>query len=208
MNRPHYDLVIAGAGMVGLGLAAALRGSGLRVAVLDARPPERWQGSAFDLRVSSLNLASQALLQEWGAWDAIAAGRTGAFHRIQVRDAVGGGQLEFDAADLGTALLGHIVENSLVQTAVLDRLGCDPDTSLLFPARVETWSSRPAGLELQLADGRRLHTRLLVGADGADSTVRELAEIPVVRHRRRPTRTTSRRRAAAETPCGRCRCRP
>lgn len=179
MSRPDYDLIIAGAGMVGLGLAAALRGSGLRLAVLDARPPERWQGGAFDLRVSALNLASQTLLQEWQAWDAIAAGRTGAFHRIQVRDAVGGGQVEFDAADLGTALLGHIVENSLVQTALLDRLGSDPDTSLMFPARVESWSGRPAGLELQLADGRRLRTRLLVGADGAGSTVRELAEIPV-----------------------------
>ena len=179
MSAGRYDVVVAGGGMVGLGLAAALTGDGTRVAVVEVRPPRRWQGGEYDLRVSALNLASQRLLEAWGAWPAMARARLGPFRRIEVRDGLAGGSVSFDAADLGTPQLGHIAENSLVQTALLDRLGQAEGFTLLAPAAVTGWTHTPDGLDLVLEDGRRLQTRLLVGADGADSTVREMTGITV-----------------------------
>lgn len=176
--KQEFDLIIVGAGVVGATLAAALCDSGLRIAVLDAREPPRFDPKAdWDLRVFALSPASQRLLDAVGAWKSIPAGRVCAYTAMQVWDATGRGRIHFDCAEVGAEALGYIVENRLLQHALWQRLEPARNITAIYPARPEAVHFDPQHVVLSLQGGGRLQARLLVAADGADSTLRKLADI-------------------------------
>jgi 2-octaprenylphenol hydroxylase len=177
--RYDYDLIVVGAGMVGATLACVLGQEGLRVAVLDRVPvPHYDPGGEVGLRVSSVSPASRRLLEIAGAWGTIAAARACPYRRMQVWDSgPPRGEIVFDCAELGTGELGHVVENALVQHALLARFAALPDVSLFAPAQPGALALDPMAARVQLEDGRTLSGRLVVGADGASSNVRALAGI-------------------------------
>ncbi|MEB6607220.1 FAD-dependent 2-octaprenylphenol hydroxylase [Aeromonas sanarellii] len=179
MQMQEVDVVIVGGGMVGLGLAAALKQSTLRVAVVEGRLPDPVLGAAPDNRVSALSLASQRILQGVGAWDGIAARRLQPYERMQVWEQDSFGQIAFDAASLRQGALGHIVENRVIQLALLEAIGGAGNIQLLTPARAKSLQSSAAGALLLLEDGRALSASLVVAADGAQSWVRRQADIPL-----------------------------
>lgn len=171
------DLIIVGAGMVGSALALALEHSGLEILVVDGGPlsvrPFATEG-AFEPRVSALSAASQRILERLGVWDGIAARRVSPYRDMRVWDGSGTGSVHFSAASVHAEVLGHIVENRVVQDALLDRLH-DSQIGLLGSARLEQLRRSGDGWLLTLADGRELRAPLLVAADGANSAVRRLA---------------------------------
>jgi len=155
------DVLIVGAGMVGSALALALQGSGLQVLLLDGSPLSVKpfdRDAAFEPRVSALSAASQRILERLGVWDGIVSRRASPYGEMQVWDGSG---------------LGHIVENRVVQDALLDRLH-DCDLGLLANARLEQMRRSGDDWLLTLADGRKLRAPLVVAADGAHSAVRRL----------------------------------
>ena len=178
---PEYDLVVVGGGAVGATFAAlAVRQAGLpaaRVAVIERdRPPPWTLTDAYDLRVFALSRASSRILAAAGAWDAIAAARVSPYERMRVwhesMPPFGNDTLVFDAAELDEPNLGYIVEGRLIQTALhasLEALGV-----AVVPASVESLALAPDTAVVAFGE-RRLTARLLVGADGGRSRVRELA---------------------------------
>ena len=173
----HADLIIVGAGMVGSALALALRNSGLDILLVDGGPmqPRPFDPHAtFEPRVSALSMASQRLLERLGAWDGIHARRCSPYRDMQVWDGSGTGQIHFSAASVHAEVLGHIVENRVVQDALLEQLQ-HSDVRLLGEARVEQLQRDADGWRLTLADGRELRTPLLIAADGANSAIRRMA---------------------------------
>lgn len=178
---PEYDLVVVGGGAVGATFAAlAVRQAGLpaaRVAVIERdRPPPWTLTDAYDLRVFALSRASSRILAAAGAWDAIARARVSPYERMRVwhesMSPFGNDVLMFDAAELGEPNLGYIVEGRLIQTALhasLEALGVT-----IVSATVESLALAPDTAVVALGE-RRLTARLLVGADGGRSRVRELA---------------------------------
>ncbi|WP_238961768.1 2-octaprenyl-3-methyl-6-methoxy-1,4-benzoquinol hydroxylase [Pseudomonas sp. AF32] len=173
------DLLIVGAGMVGSALALALQGSGLQVLLLDGSPmsvkPYDPQ-AAFEPRVSALSAASQRILERLGVWEGITARRASPYTDMHVWDGSGTGQIHFSAASLHADVLGHIVENRVVQDALLDRLH-DCDLGLLANARLEQMRRSGDDWLLTLADGRTLRAPLVIAADGANSAVRRLTGV-------------------------------
>lgn len=174
------DLIIVGAGMVGSTLALALEGCGLKIVLLDGGPltlkPFAMQ-DPFEPRVSALSAASQRILQRVGAWPGIAARRVSPYSDMRVWDGSGTGQVHFCAASVHAEVLGHIVENRVVQDALLETLQARGSVELLAGARLEQLDRDADGWQLTLSDGRQLRTPLLVAADGANSAVRRLAGI-------------------------------
>jgi len=172
------DLIIVGAGMVGSTLALALEGSGLDILVLDASPLEAAdfdpQGG-FEPRVSALSAASQRIFERLGAWPGMSARRVSPYTDMHVWDGSGTGQIHFSAATVHAEVLGHIVENRVVQDALLETMQRRGGQRLLGAARVERLERMPQGWQLTLDDGRQLNAPLLVAADGANSAVRRLA---------------------------------
>jgi 2-octaprenylphenol hydroxylase len=172
----HADLIIVGAGMVGSALALALKDSGLDILLVDGSPLSVAPFKAdapFEPRVSALSAASQRILERLDAWPAIAARRCSPYSRMQVWDGGGTGRIQFNAASVHADVLGHIVENRVIQDALLEQLHAS-DIGLIGGARVEQVRHSGDDWLLTLADGRSLRTPLLVAADGAESAVRKL----------------------------------
>lgn len=179
MPEADYDLIIAGGGMVGSALACALGQGDLRIALLEGVPLDRMRpGLDLDSRVSAISRASQRVFAAVGAWDGMTAWRVSPFRDMRVWDATGFGSIHFDSADIGEPLLGWIIENRVIQYALLERARQLPAVDLLCPAALETAEPLAGnGWRIRLNDGREFTTRLLVGADGAQSRVRQLAGI-------------------------------
>lgn len=184
MAEHEYDVVVAGAGMVGAAFAALLAsnesattesGKNLRIAVLEARPFEMPDLSeSFDPRVVALTALSRKLLEDTGAWEQIVARRVCPYQRMEVWEADGTGHIEFDCAEVRQPSLGHIVENALVVEALWQRLEALENVTLLCPATVVGLERQAEGVAISLADGSVINTKLLAAADGAQSKVREL----------------------------------
>lgn len=178
----RFDIAIIGAGIAGSALAAALGGKGLSIALVEAQSlakPELPAGSEladFDSRVSALTPRSRQLLQDVGAWEAIAGYRQCAYRHMTVWDADGTGCIEFDCSEVGAPALGHIVENRAIVSALLEQVTACPDISLFGGVGLQACSRPDDGqlVRLELADGEILEVDLLVAADGALSRVRDM----------------------------------
>jgi 2-octaprenylphenol hydroxylase len=152
----------------------------LPILVIDAQAPVAValpsDGTQFDPRVVALNLASQALLNELGVWQALS--RVCAYEHMQVWDGEGSGSIEFSAQELGEQQLGWIVENDHVLGQLHLRISELPQITW-YADSVTSLQRQGAHGVLHTAGGREIHTPLILAADGARSVLRELADIPV-----------------------------
>ncbi|ERP94671.1 2-octaprenyl-3-methyl-6-methoxy-1,4-benzoquinol hydroxylase [Marinobacter sp. ES-1] len=173
----QFDILIVGGGMIGSALALGLSRQGWQVGLIEGAPAASLMAPAepansvddFEPRVSAISLASQRLLEELGAWPKVQASRHCGYREMTVWDGDGTGRIHFDAAELHARSLGTIVENRNIVRALFESLS-DSSVQLLDGVRVKAWS-REQGVELE--DGRRLVARLVVGADGALSRLRQ-----------------------------------
>ena len=175
----QFDVLIVGGGMVGAALACALGGSELKVGVVEGvQPPDYDPSQDHDLRVSALSIASQTIMQTFGAWDGIESMRACPFQRMRVWE--NKGDTIFRSDDIQRSVLGHIVENRVIQLALLKRLSIFSNIDLICPAKTRKIDYLAETSTVELEDGRMLSGRLLVAADGAQSRVRQAAGIGVV----------------------------
>jgi 2-octaprenyl-3-methyl-6-methoxy-1,4-benzoquinol hydroxylase len=187
-----YDVVIVGAGMVGAALAIGLGQGGLRVALVDKADASPYrQDQAPDLRVSALSAGSERYLRRLGAWPLIQAMRLTPYKRLAVWDQTNFPlhqlvprsltTVEFNAADLGTSHLGHIVENTVTQQSLWQCAINQSNVELLTGRSVAGLEQSRDSAAVHLDDGTELTAELVVGADGGTSRIRELAGIGVTR---------------------------
>jgi 2-octaprenyl-3-methyl-6-methoxy-1,4-benzoquinol hydroxylase len=188
-----FDVVIVGAGMVGAALATGLGRNGLNVALIDQAEPAGFQAELPpDIRVSAISAGSARYLEELGAWPAIMAMRATTYTRLAVWDETRHplsnvlprklADVTFDAGNLSASHLGHIVENRVTQQALWESASSQPSVTC-FPGRTLTsLNSGTSTAQVTLDNGETLESLLIVGADGANSRVRDLAGIGVRRN--------------------------
>ncbi|MEX2130053.1 MAG: UbiH/UbiF/VisC/COQ6 family ubiquinone biosynthesis hydroxylase [Pseudohongiellaceae bacterium] len=188
-GRKDFDILIAGGGMVGAMAALALAGKGLRIALLDGvgfhpdRVPNVQAGLHFDSRVSAIAPASRRQFETLGCWTTMTSLRVSPYTDMHVWDADGTGQIHFAAADIHANELGHIIENSVILQGLYAQLARATDVSVIVPAFVESLQQQESGMDTWTTviteSGEKYSCHLLLGADGGNSRIRELAGIRV-----------------------------
>ncbi|MGE0153861.1 MAG: UbiH/UbiF/VisC/COQ6 family ubiquinone biosynthesis hydroxylase [Reyranellaceae bacterium] len=176
--QQRYDVVIAGAGMVGAMLAVALGAAGLRVAVVDRMTVEAMADPRFDGRTSAIAFGSRRALERLGLWQALAANAC-PIRTIRVSDGPSPLFLEFDPRDLQRDArqpaepFGHIVENRFLRRAMHGRLQELPNVVRLMPDSIVEAAREPGAATLRLESGATLNAAVLVVAEGRQSALRE-----------------------------------
>ena len=180
MSNKHYNIVIAGGGMIGTSLALALEPLGLSVAVVEAIPRKAAAQPSFDDRSTALSRSTQRMFEAMGLWPSIVAAST-PIRTVHVSDQGRFGFSHIEADEQGVEALGYVVINRVlggVLQDALDRPGC---ADVFCPARVVDVELAPdkAAVEVECADGKQqtLTCDLLVASDGANSAVREMMGI-------------------------------
>lgn len=180
-----FDIVIAGGGMIGSSLALALAPLGLSVAVVEAVPRQADDQPSFDDRSTGLARSTRRMFEAMGLWERIEAAST-PIGSVHVSDQGRFGFSHIDAAQQGVDALGHVVINRVLGDVLQQRLETEGCAELICPARITAVDLLPeaAIVTVTPADGsapQRIHCRLVVAADGANSSVREMLGIGVTR---------------------------
>jgi len=174
------NVAIVGAGLVGASLAAALGRAGLEVALVEPSPPAP-PGDDWDARIYAISPASRAFLDELGVWASLDARRVQPVGRMAIFGDAPGSRLEFSAYDAGVATLAFIVESGRLAHALWERLARLENVRRIAPARCARLDVDASGATLALegngTDGRTVRAELVVGADGAQSWVRQAAGV-------------------------------
>jgi 2-octaprenylphenol hydroxylase len=180
MTDVDYDVVVLGAGPVGLALAAALGGEGLGVALLERGALAAYDGPSggddWDQRVYALSPGSAEFLRGLGAWQRLPPERLAAVEAMDVHGDAGG-TIVFSAYDLGERALAWIVENRELCATLVEAVRTCAAVTVLAPCEPRTITWQADSALVALGDGRCLSARLIVGADGVHSWVRREASI-------------------------------
>ena len=177
----EYDLLIVGGGLVGASLACALGPTRLRVGLVEAVPPRSESQPSYDERVIALAWGSRKILEGIGTWPAVAP-EAEAIRHIRISDRGHFGFARLDCADQGAEALGYVVPARVLGRALYQRLESLHRVDLFCPARLGDFRADAGGVgaDLDLAGKvRLLRARLLVAADGGESSIRERLGLPV-----------------------------
>lgn len=183
MSR-KFDITVVGGGMVGLSAVTALAEAGLKVLLLEKQVIDLdsidtllktmpFETSEIDLRVSAISPANRQFLTQLKAWQFIPKQRQANYDWMKVWDGDGTGYIEFAAEDIAQPDLGVIVENRLIQASLLKRIQSFGNVTMVFGQSVDDISVTDEHVELVMDNHDEYITRLLIGADGATSDVRE-----------------------------------
>ena len=172
-----FDIVIVGAGLVGASFAMALRGAGLKLALVEAQAPTT--ADSWNSRVYAISPGSAAFLDGLGVWKRLDGERISAVHEMQVHGDGADALLQFSAYESGVPELAWIVESSRLQSVLWRGLEHQHQLELICPDRCEALQLRDEAAELTLASGKILQARLVVAADGMHSWARQAAAIAV-----------------------------
>lgn len=176
------DLIIVGGGMVGLALAGLLANTSCQIKIIEKNAPIL--SDEISNRVSAINLRSQQMLEKVGAWQLIPEQSRSPYDQMFVWEKDSFAKIHFDNQDhaikqLGLEQLGFIIENQHIQSALWQKVSQQSNVEIIL-STPKTLGVSDNGVFLTLENGEILSAKLVVGADGANSWVRQQSRIPLI----------------------------
>ncbi|MBY6197651.1 2-octaprenyl-3-methyl-6-methoxy-1,4-benzoquinol hydroxylase [Vibrio hangzhouensis] len=175
----QFEIAVVGGGMVGAALALGLAKQGRSVAVIEKFVPKAFDPSqAMDLRVSAISHRSVDLLSKLDVWDSIKGMRVCPYSRLETWEAENC-RIRFHSKDLQLEQLGFIVENRVIQLGIWSQFERYDNLKVIQEDGVEQLDFAPGESTITLESGRVISATLVVGADGANSRVRQASGIGI-----------------------------
>ncbi|QBQ64464.1 FAD-dependent 2-octaprenylphenol hydroxylase [Actinobacillus indolicus] len=176
------DLIIVGGGMVGIALAGLLANTSCQIKIIEKNAPIL--SGEISNRVSAINLRSQQMLEKVGAWQLIPEQSCSPYDQMLVWEKDSFAKIHFDNHDyaikqLGLEQLGFIIENQHIQYALWQKVSQQSNVEIIL-STPKTLGVSDNGVFLTLENGEMLSAKLVVGADGANSWVRQQSRIPLI----------------------------
>jgi len=174
-----FDIVIVGAGAIGSVSACLLAQldersqQPLKIALIESQLPPKFDPKNIDPRVVALTERSRLIFEQLGIWHRVKDKRACAYKAMNVWDAEGTGRIKFDCQQVQQPNLGHIVENSVLVSTVIEQIQQQTNIEVFCPANIADYQLEEEGITLTLDNHTKLSAQLLVAADGANSAVRE-----------------------------------
>ncbi|WP_076586610.1 2-octaprenyl-3-methyl-6-methoxy-1,4-benzoquinol hydroxylase [Vibrio ostreicida] len=173
-----YEVAVIGGGMVGAAVAVGFAQQGRRVVLVEGHQPLAFESSQpMDIRVSAISEHSVSILERLGAWQAISQMRVCPYRRLETWEHPEC-RTRFHSEALNMSQLGYIVENRLIQLGLWAEFQHYPNLTVCCPDTLEHIEYSQLN-RLTLSSGESFDADLVVGADGANSQVRQLAGIGV-----------------------------
>lgn len=177
------DILIAGGGIAGMSAAARFAADGHRIMIVDPAPADIGEGT--DLRTTAFLQPGIETLKKAGVWDAIKP--TGAELRVMRIVDAGGNEMtpretaDFDGAETNQGFFGWNVSNKAARVSLMAKLETLPNVDFRFSTTVTGFTGTARYGEATLSGGETVRAKLVVAADGRNSSLREFAGI---KHRR------------------------
>jgi len=178
-NNTYYDLIIVGGGMVGASLACALGKQDLRIAMVEAVPYKAESQPSYDDRAIALSFGTHTIFNSIGVWPYLADKATPIKH-IHVSEQGAFGATRLHHSDEGVPALGYVVSARDIGQALNRQLQTLDNINLISPAQLHDLHFEDDSVQANVLKGRKtlsLQCRLLVAADGGQSTTRQLLGI-------------------------------
>ncbi|NOQ94501.1 MAG: 2-octaprenyl-6-methoxyphenyl hydroxylase, partial [Methylophaga sp.] len=176
-----FDLIVVGGGMVGASLACALKNTSLKIAVIEAFEPDSAQQPSYDDRGIALAYGSQRIFESMGLWDQLALHST-TISDIHVSDRGHFGVTRLSAEKENVPALGQVITARSMGLVLNQALSQQNNLDIICPASVVSLKQYDDYVELTLDDARQLSAKLIVAADGAQSTIRQLLGLGALEH--------------------------
>ena len=177
----HSNVIIVGGGLTGCSLACLLAKNNIRCLVISKQPPVEEKNTGQDPRTLAITRGSENILRATGAWQLLDPEKIGYFREMFVWEENGDGDIHFDSADLCEPSLGTIIEQSALEQALQNQARQCENIDWI-QSTPSSFARDKTKITIKLEDNSQYSASLLVGTDGANSTVRSLAKIAYPRH--------------------------
>ena len=181
MEDIDFDVIIVGGGMVGASLAYALKNTSLNIAIIEAFASDSAQQPSYDDRGIALAYGSQRIFESMGLWQYLSPYCT-AITDIHVSDRGHFGVTRLSAEKEHVTALGQVITArsiGLVLNKVISEQG---NLELFCPTKVTALTQHSDHTKLSLTDSKTITAKLVVAADGAQSTIRQLLNLGALTH--------------------------
>jgi 2-octaprenylphenol hydroxylase len=183
-SKSEFDLIVLGGGLVGLTVANLCVQAGLEVVLVEAKTPVlEWPQDSIDSRCSTISRSSQKIFETLSIWDRLVEESASPYRKMVVWDKLGFGDIHFDAAEVGEPDLGHVIENRVILRALWHKLkerAHQNNITTLFSSRPVNLQVTPTEVMLELENKVFLKAKLIIGADGNRSWLRETAKFKTI----------------------------
>lgn len=175
----EYDFAIVGGGMVGAAAAIGLAKLGYLVAIIEHKEASPYDNKQpMDIRVSAISQSSVDLLEKLGAWESIKEMRVCPYKRLETWEHPEC-RTGFHSDALNMDQLGFIVENRLIQLGLWQTFSCYDNLNVITPTKITDLEFFSDHNELTLENGDKIKAKWVLGADGANSYVRQKTNIGI-----------------------------
>lgn len=176
MAQINADVIVVGAGLVGLAAAIVFAKKGKKVVLVDGKKPLFHTQSEWDTRVYALTPATKSWLHAMGVWQNLDLNRVNSVQAMHLWGDAGAKPLILSGHDANMLEIALIVENQNLNAALwqqIDTLGVE----VITETKCEHIKNSPQHIQLGLIKSTEIIAKLLIAADGVNSWVRQQVNI-------------------------------